>query len=324
MHAVRWPARLVSSLLAVIALAVGLAAASAAPVAASAGGASARSASARGESVRGESAAGDSARGESSSKGGTGGCDPYVDGTVIPVPCSSGSGNGGSGGGGGTTVNNSCTTTVLDKAQAQSLGLSWPPPQGESWALLDCLGGATGATPQAVLVSNATGAPAVTPQQLLVTALGELRIPYLGPATAPPRGHDGLVGLPEWFWISAGSWHARNVTVTAGPVWASVTAAPVGLTFAPGTGISPVSCAGPGTAYDPREPAAAQHTDCSYTYLQPSTGQPDDAYQASVTVTWRVSWSGSGGVGGVLDAALSVPVDFTVPVAQGEALVTSP
>ena len=202
--------------------------------------------------------------------------------------------------------------------------MAWPPPKGQSWALLNCLGGSAGTGPQAVLVSNATGAPAITPQQLLVTALGELQIPYTGPDTAPPRGTDGLVGLPEWFWIPAASWHARTVTVAAGPVWASVMAAPVRLTFEPGAGISPVSCAGPGTAYNPRKPAAAQRTDCSYTYLQPSTGQPGRAYQASVTVTWRVTWTGSGGAGGVLDATLTVPVGLTIQVGQGEALVTSP
>jgi hypothetical protein len=263
----------------------------------------------------------------SSAGGGSSGCDPYLDGTVIPVPCSSGSGSAGSGGsasGGGagsSTTSSLCRTVVLDKAEAQNLGLPWPPPQDKSWGLLDCLGGGLG--PLAVLVSNATGAPAVTPQQLLATALGELQVPYLGPATAPPRGQDGLVGLPEWFWVPAGSWHARNVTVSVGAVWATVTATPVGLTFEPGGGISPVTCPGPGTAYDAGEPADVQHTDCAYTYSLPSTGQPGDAYQAAVTVTWRVTWTGSGGAGGVLDRALPVAVDFTVPVAQGEALVTN-
>jgi hypothetical protein len=256
--------------------------------------------------------------------GGTGGCDPYVDGTVIPVPCSSGSGGGGGTGGGATTVNNSCTAIALSKSQAENLGLSWPPPAGETWALLECLGGAMGAGPQAVLVKTATGNPAVTPQQLLVTALGELQIPHLGPSTAPPRGSDGLVGLPEWFWIPAGDWHARTVTVTAGPVWAAVTAVPVGLAFQPGGHLSSVRCTGPGTAYNPHKPAGTQRTGCSYTYLQPSTGQPANAYRASVTVTWRVSWVGSGGAGGLLSAALPVSVAISIPVAQGEALVTSP
>ena len=293
MQAVRVAGRPLMSWLAVLAMTAGVAALGAAPAVASSGG---------------------------------GGCDPYVDGTVIPVPCSSGSGSGGSsgsGGNGGSTLNSACTTIVLGKAQALNLGLTWPPPTGQSWALLQCQG-AIGGAPLAVVVDNATGTPAVTPQQLLVTTLGELQLPYIEPSTAPPRGRDGLVGLPEWFWIPGASWHERTAIVQAGPVWAAVVAAPVRLTFQPGAGLSPVSCAGPGTAYNPRKPAVAQHTNCSYTYLRPSTGQPGNVYQASVTVTWRVSWTGSGGAGGVLDAALAVPVDFTVPVAQGEALVTIP
>jgi len=261
------------------------------------------------------------------SGGGNGACNPYIDGTVVPVPCSAGSTTGGTGqgtgGGSGSTVNNTCTFVALDESQARNLGLSWPPPKGKHWALMDCIGGATGTGQQAVLVDNGTGAPQVTPEQLLVQALRELRVPHLQPATAPPRGKDGLVGLPEWFWVPARAWHARSVTVTAGPVWATATAAPVGLTVQPGTGLSPVSCAGPGVPYNPRELAAGQHTSCSYTYLQPSLGQPGNTYRASAAVTWRISWTGSGGSGGLLDAGLTVPLGFTVVIAQGEALVTS-
>jgi hypothetical protein len=256
-----------------------------------------------------------------------GGCNPYVDGTVVPVPCSAGAGSAGIAGTAGAVspgVSSSCTTVVLDQAQAQNLGLPWPPPAGQSWALLDCLAGAVGAGPQAVLVTTVTGVPQVTPQQLMVRALGELRVPSLPPGTAPPLGTDGLVGLPEWFWVPAASWHSLSVTVSAGPVWATVTALPVSLTVDPGAGIAPVSCSGPGNAYDAATPATQQHTACSYTYDQPSAGLPGNAYQASVTVSWQVTWTGSGGTGGVLAAALSVPVGFTVPVAQGEALVTGP
>lgn len=256
-----------------------------------------------------------------------GACNPYIDGSVIPVPCVSGSGTGGSAGAtgasGGSAVRNTCVFVSLSPAQAQGLGLATPPP-GEVWALLDCLGGAIGSGPQAVLVSVATGLPEVTPQQLMIQALGELRVPSLRPATAPPLGSDGLVGLPQWFWVPAASWYPRSVTVRAGPVWATVTATPDGMTVRPGAGIGPVTCPGPGTAYDPAKPASDQHTDCSYTYAQPSAGLPGNAYQASVAVTWRVGWAGSGGAGGVLTAALSIPADLTIQVAQGEALVTSP
>jgi hypothetical protein len=248
-----------------------------------------------------------------------GSCDPYVDGTVILVPCWFGAGTGDdSAGVTGATLADTCTFTALDEAQAKSLGVSWPPPQGKHWALMDC---GAGTAPKVLLVPNASGIPPVTPRQL-VHALGGLAVPHLRPATAPPRGTDGLVGLPEWFWVPASEWHMRSVTVTAGPVWATVTAEPVSLTVLPDAGLSPVTCTGPGTAYNGRKPAAQQHTDCSYTYLQPSAGLPGNAYRASVTVTWRVTWTGSYGAGGVLDPALVVPVGLSIDVAQGEALVT--
>ena len=250
---------------------------------------------------------------------GGGSCDPYIDGTVILVPCWFGAGAGGDSGGSASTQYDTCTFTALDETRAKRLGVSWPPAQGKHWTLMEC---GAGTVPQALQVPNATGAPQVTPQQL-VHAVGGLDVPYLRPATAPPRGTDGLVGLPEWFWVPASQWHARSLTVTAGPVWARVTAAPVRLTFQPGSGLSPLTCAGPGTAYDRHKPAARQHTNCSYTYLQPSAGLPGNAYRVSVTVTWRVTWTGSGGAGGVLDPGLAVTVGFPIGVAQGEALVTT-
>ena len=70
----------------------------------------------------------------------------------------------------------------------------------------------------------------------------------------------------------------------------------------------------------PRRSAPAAPTP----YEQPSFGQPGNAYHASVTVAWRISWTGSGDEGGVLTAALPLRVSFSLRVAQGEALVTSP
>jgi hypothetical protein len=260
------------------------------------------------------------------SGGGPGYC--YVDmaGTVVTVQCASGSGSSGSGGSGAGHVHEGCTIgAALTQAQAEQYGLQWPPPTDYSWAFMDCVGGRTAeGGPQAVLVNNVTGAPSVSPQDLLAEALSELQIPILPVRTAPPRGRDGLVGLPEWFWIPADRWHARSVTVQVGSVWATAVAAPVSLVFDPGAGLTPVSCAGPGTAYDPARSASAQHTDCSYTYAEPSAGQPGAAFRAAVIVAWRVSWTGSGGSGGVIDAALQIPAGFGVRVAQGEALVSSP
>jgi hypothetical protein len=262
--------------------------------------------------------------------GGGGQCTVDIGGQWVTVQCGYGGGNGGSpgggggGGGGGVKIITTCTFVLLTEAEAKSLGLAWPPPKGFSWALMDCLGGKTGPGPQVVLLNNATGVPRITARQLLQEALSELYIPTLRPDTAPPRGRDGLVGLPEWFWVPTGDWHARSVTVSAGPVWATATATPVGLSFDPGGGLPAVDCRGPGTAYRSGKSASGQHSQCSYVYDQSSDGQPGNAYQASVVVTWRVSWTGSGGAGGVLDGGLLVPFSFALPVAQGEALVSNP
>jgi hypothetical protein len=228
-----------------------------------------------------------------------------------------GPGSGGGSGGGGKSA---CALTPLSEQQAKFLGLSWPAPKGHTWEAITCPGGQPfgGVT----LVANATGAPAVTPQQLSIIAIGELVIPELQPHTAPPLGQDGLVGLPEWFWVPRAVWGPVSRTVTAGPVWARATAVPVKIVFNPGGGQPGATCDGPGTAYQPALPAGDQHTDCSYTYTEPSAGQPGNAFAASVTVLWNVFWVGSGGTGGTVANGRPVSTPFTLRVAAGEALVT--
>ena len=89
-----------------------------------------------------------------------------------------------------------CTLTPLSQQQARFLGLQWPAPAGHTWDAITC----PGAQPfgGVTLVNNATGAPAVTPQQLSVIAIGELVIPDLRRAdrAAPrPRRPGGAAGV---------------------------------------------------------------------------------------------------------------------------------
>jgi hypothetical protein len=225
-----------------------------------------------------------------------------------------GPGSGGGSGGSGGSKKYACTLTPLSEAQVRYLGLP-PAPKGERWEAITCPG--TSPFGGVTLVSK-NGTPAVTPQELLQVAMGELKVPTLRPGTAPPLRREGLVGLPEWFWIPRGEWHPVTVTVRAGPVWAEAIATPEQLTFFPGGGLASASCAGPGTPYSARVAAGS----CWYTYAQSSALQPRHAYQASVTVTWRVTWVGSGGTGGVVDPALQVGYPFALRVAEAQALVT--
>ena len=229
----------------------------------------------------------------------------------------SGPGGPGGGGGGGGGGGDSCKLFPLPAGYPDP----YPAPKGETWMWLVCQ-----VTEQTGIVLVPTGSttanPGVTPQELLQWALADLSVPLPAPVTAPPPGHAGLVGLPEWVWLPASQWHPVTAQVSVGPVWAKVTAVPGQMTISPGGGLPGTSCTGPGTAYDPRLPASAQHTDCSYTYAQSSALQPGHAYQASVTVTWTATWTGSGGAGGAVNPPLQETTGFGVRIGEGQALVT--
>jgi len=234
------------------------------------------------------------------------------------VTCSNGgTGPGGTGGGGGGGTHDVCKLTPLPAGYPDP----YPAPKGEKWMWISCQ-----VTEQAGLVlvpTTATNAnPGVTPQELLQWALADLSVPLPAPVTAPPRGRAGLVGLPEWVWLPAREWHPVTARVSVGPVWAQVTAVPGTMTIQPGGGLPDVSCHGPGTAYNPKLPASAQHTRCSYVYARSSALQPGGAYRTSVTVTWTATWTGSGGAGGVVNPPLQETTSFRVRVAEGQALVT--
>ncbi len=247
-----------------------------------------------------------------------GGCYP-VDYTWICVY------SGGSGGKPGShgTAKYTCTYTKASAGILERTGTG-PPQPGYQWDIMTCPGSSGPLNGELVEVSIKTGAPAISPLQLLEIAIGHLRVPSLEAFTAPPRGKDGLVGLPEWFWVPASQWHRVSVTVSAGPVWATAIARPTAIAFAPGGGLPAVACPGPGIAFDPALPASQQQTSCSYLYAEPSAGQPGNAYQVALIVTWTISWTGSGGAGGVITTAYATETGFGLRVAQGEALVTSP
>lgn len=155
----------------------------------------------------------------------------------------------------------------------------------------------------------------ITPEELARRAYKMLPIRSPKVLTAPPRGQYGLVGLAHWFYLAKGEWMVKSKRIQVGAVWAEATAAPRAMIIHPGDG-SAVTCEGPGTTYDPAQPADQQQSSCSYRYLHPK-----DAYRVSVTVIWNGTWRGSGGTGGTLPP-ITRTVTFPVRVAEAQALVT--
>jgi hypothetical protein len=138
-----------------------------------------------------------------------------------------------------------------------------------------------------------------------------------------------VVNLPTWLWVTSAAWHPLEATASAGAVTATAVATPSSVTWSMGDG-STVVCRGPGTAYDPNEPAVSQSTDCSYTYTQSSAGQPssdgnpdDGAYQVSATITWSVTWKATGAPGGGELPALETASTAPLRVEQIESVGTA-
>jgi hypothetical protein len=168
------------------------------------------------------------------------------------------------------------------------------------------------------------------PGELAREAYAQLRLPVPTPEHSPDlRLADGraavLVGEQTWLWTDRSRFRARSRRLQVGPVWAQVTATPVGLSFDPGDGGPVVSCAGPGTAFVPgRDPAHAASPTCGYQYSRSSAGEPGGVVTAAYGITWRVRWTGSTGTaaaGGQLPEMTS-RTTTAFAVAEAQALGT--
>jgi hypothetical protein len=88
-----------------------------------------------------------------------------------------------------------------------------------------------------------------------------------------------------------------SVTARAGGVWATTSAELVSTSFVMGDGAE-VVCDGvgdpiPASMMESLEPSPV----CGHTYTSVNEREP---FEVVITSTWRVSWVGSGGVGGDL------------------------
>lgn len=169
-------------------------------------------------------------------------------------------------------------------------------------------------TAQLDALLTANGCPVVprglalpSPAQLAQRAAASFQLPL-------PSGHrspsESLLfhGYPfayintwVYFYTDPATWRALTATARAGGNWATVTARPVSLGFAPGDGHAAVQCAGPGepwTAVDGLNPPPAGA--CGYEYQQVTGPGFDHPYTSRQTITWRLTWTGSGNTSGTL------------------------
>jgi hypothetical protein len=247
------------------------------------------------------------------------GCTGYnVGGQGWAVQCgNSGGTGGGSSGSGGTSV---CTYITLAEAVqqflvSQAVAAQYPPaPKGYIYLVQDCPDQFFG-VPSVVLYADGGR---LTPKDLADQAYAELSPPTLTIGTAP-IGREGLVGLPEWFWITndPNEFRPLSQTVALAGLEATVVATPGPLVINPGDGQASFTCPVPGTPYNTSEPASGQQSDCTFLYTQPSAGQPGNEFTVSISVTWTATWTGTGGTGGTL-APITRTTTVELPIAQAE------
>lgn len=157
----------------------------------------------------------------------------------------------------------------------------------------------------------ATPPPAPPSIVLALSAWGQLVMPAPKPSRYPTgvlteSGHPyTVVNANTWFWTDPATFQPVSKTVTAGAVWGTATATPVSLTFTPGDGSHPVTCKGPGQAWQPNDQVwlpPANPQGCSYRYPNSSLGVGgDDQVTATYTITWTVTWTGSDGTSGAFN-----------------------
>ena len=184
-----------------------------------------------------------------------------------------------------------CTYTAGGPSVTATIGVGGPQPG--QWVFPVCAGPGvidpmppfwvTGAQP--AVVAAAQVSPVVVAERA-VRRLG-LSSPVI--RMAPPDGDAQLVGVATWLWIDPAAWKTLSASASAGPVTTTATATPSKVTWDMGDGDS-VTCAGPGTAYDPSRPDAT--TNCSYTWAAPGT------YTVTAAIYWSVSWTATGAPGG--------------------------
>jgi hypothetical protein len=214
-----------------------------------------------------------------------------------------------------------CTYVVPPPQIQQQLGTGGQTP-GE-WVFPVNCGGPSITNPAAPFwVTNPqTAAAPVNPAALAQQALSKLPLAAPSIEMAPPASTDQLVNVSTWLWINPAAWQGLSATAAAGPVSATATAIPVEVVWNMGDG-NQVTCAGPGTPYNPSNPNAS--TDCWYTWTQSSAGQPDGVYEVTATVYWQVAWTATGAPGGGSLGQVAGPAaQVAVRVAESQAVNTA-
>ncbi|MBB5829584.1 hypothetical protein [Micromonospora carbonacea] len=170
-------------------------------------------------------------------------------------------------------------------------------PEGKQWYTATCNGGDLGTQHEVLLDAPPPGyGTPPDPEELARRALASISL--LPPrATVAPRKSigPGLVGLPVWMWASPGESYFGTLEASASDrgLTVHITAKVDKIVWDMGND-DKVTCHGPGTRYDPQGPGAGGPSpDCGYAGYAKA-----DTYEIFATTHWTVDWTATNGVRG--------------------------
>ncbi|MEU1627037.1 hypothetical protein ABZ746_17290 [Streptomyces sp. NPDC020096] len=159
-----------------------------------------------------------------------------------------------------------------------------------------------------------------TPEAVARQAVSQLRLPSPQIRMNPDAAVAQVVRVPTWMWIDRADWQPVSQRAEVPGVEVTATATPQRVVWTMGDGGS-VTCAGSGTPYSSRFPAASLSPDCGYVYRRSSAGQPGEAFTVTATIVWDVVWHG-GGRGGTV-RGLESRAQLPVRVSEVQAVVVT-
>lgn len=166
--------------------------------------------------------------------------------------------------------------------------------------------------------------PVVTPEILAESAYDRIRIPDKVVSLSPDAEHTQTVNLSTWAWLDSADIPPVSVTASLASlnISATTTAKPVGLHLDPGTPDADVYPASGNCGLNSDGSIGRKYVSsdgnstppCGLIYRH-SSGNGTFALKA--TITWQVSWTGTGGTGGRLDdGVFDTTQDVTVQEIQ--------
>jgi len=206
----------------------------------------------------------------------------------------------------------------LSSRRAGDAALAQAPGQGGAWYTYQCSGPGfrDGLYRAPVWIPDGQvpgAAPLPSPEELAQQARSQLRLP--APRIVSNPAGTKLVNLSTWLWLDRGSWGAQSATAAVPGASVTATATPTSVSGSMGDGTE-LTCTGPGTPYPAGGDPQAASPDCGHTYHRSSASAPGQAFPASATVHWTVTWSGMGAGGTFPDMTTSASASFRVAEAQ--------